>query len=76
MLKRNIWVHPFHEEDPMGLVDLVGVDHVLLRSDYPHAEGMSDPITYVDELEGLAEEDKAKIMGGNLGGLMNVGVPA
>ena len=45
VLKRNIWVHPFHEEDPMGLIDLVGVDHVLFGSDYPHPEGMSDPIT-------------------------------
>ena len=77
VLKRNVWIHPFHEEDPKGLIDLVGVDHVCFGSDYPHAEGMSDPITYVDDLEGLPEEDKAKIMGGNLAGLMNVGgVPA
>jgi len=76
VLKRNVWIHPFHEEDPQGLIDLVGVDHVCFGSDYPHAEGMSDPITYVDDLEGLAEEDKAKIMGGNLAGLMNVGVSA
>ena len=76
VLKRNVWIHPFHEEDPKGLIDLVGVDHVCFGSDYPHAEGMSDPITYVDDLEGLSEEDKAKIMGGNLAGLMNVGVPA
>ena len=70
VLRRNVWIHPFHEEDPKGLIDLVGVDHVCFGSDYPHAEGMSDPITYVDDLEGLPEEDKAKIMGGNLAGLM------
>ena len=60
----------------MGLIDLVGVDHVCFGSDYPHAEGMSDPITYIDDLEGLSEADQAKIMGGNLAGLMNVGVSA
>jgi predicted TIM-barrel fold metal-dependent hydrolase len=76
VLKRNIWIHPFHEEDPKGLIDLVGVDHVCFGSDYPHAEGMSDPITYIDDLEGLSHEDQAKVMGGNLAGLMNVGVPA
>jgi len=54
----------------------VGVDHVCFGSDYPHAEGMSDPITYIDDLEGLSHEDQAKVMGGNLAGLMNVGVPA
>jgi hypothetical protein len=30
----------------------------------------------VDDLAGLSEADQAKVMGGNLGGLMNVGVPA
>ena len=52
-----------------------GVDHVLFGSDYPHPEGMADPLSYVDELEGSPRR-QAKIMGGNLGRLMNVGVPA
>ena len=72
VFKRNIFVHPFHEEDPKGLVDLLGVDNVLFGSDYPHPEGMSDPITFVDDLEGLSHEDTAKVMGGNLARLMNV----
>ena len=54
----------------------LGADHVLFGSDYPHPEGMADPISFVDELEGLPEEDIAKVMGGNLARLMNVGVPA
>ena len=58
-------------------MDLVGADHVLFGSDYPHPEGLADPITYVDELEGMDRRDvKAKIMGGNLAGLMGVAVPA
>ena len=60
VLKRNIWIHPFHEEDPKGLIDLVGVDHVCFGSDYPHAEGMSDPITYVDDLEGLPKRTRPR----------------
>ncbi len=64
--KRCIWVHPFHEEDTLGLIDLIGVDNVVFGSDYPHPEGMYDPITFVDELEGLTLEDQAKVMGGNL----------
>jgi predicted TIM-barrel fold metal-dependent hydrolase len=76
VLKRNIWVHPFHEEDVKGLVELIGADRVVFGSDYPHPEGMSDPVTFVDELDGLSEADQAKIMGGNLGALMNVAVPA
>lgn len=72
VLKRNIYVHPFHEEDTRGLIDVIGVDNVLFGSDFPHPEGMSDPISFVDELDGLPPEDVAKVMGGNLGRLMNV----
>ncbi|HUR77103.1 MAG TPA: amidohydrolase family protein [Acidimicrobiales bacterium] len=72
--KRSIFVHPFHEEDPVGLVDVIGADNVLFGSDYPHPEGMFDPVTWVDELDGLTEETKAKIMGGNLAGLLDVKV--
>ena len=66
VLKRNVWVHPFHEEDPHGLIKLVGADRVVFGSDFPHPEGMAQPTAYVDELKGLPDEDIARIMGGNL----------
>ena len=72
VFKRNIYVHPFHEEDPLGLIDLLGADRVLFGSDYPHPEGMSDPITFVDDLAGLSDEMTRKVMGGNLARLMRV----
>jgi hypothetical protein len=25
VFNRNIWVHPFHEEDPKGLIDIEGL---------------------------------------------------
>jgi predicted TIM-barrel fold metal-dependent hydrolase len=76
VLKRNIWVHPFHEDDPVGLCELIGADHVCFGSDYPHPEGMADPLAFVDDLAALPHDDVAKIMGGNLGALMNIGVNA
>jgi predicted TIM-barrel fold metal-dependent hydrolase len=45
---------------------------VLFGSDYPHPEGLADPVSYVDELRGLDEESVRKIMGGNLATLLNV----
>jgi predicted TIM-barrel fold metal-dependent hydrolase len=74
--KRNLYIHPFHEEDPVGLVKLLGADHVLFGSDYPHVEGMSDPITYVDELEGLPPEELRQVMGGTMASLVGVTVNA
>ena len=76
VLKRNVWIHPFHEEDPRGLIDLIGADRVVFGSDYPHPEGMSDPVAYVEELEGLPREAVASVMGGNLAEVMKVPVAA
>jgi len=72
VFKRNIFVHPFHEEDPRGLVDLLGEKNVLFGSDYPHPEGIADPLEFVDELEGLPDEAVRLVMGGNLARLMGV----
>ena len=72
VFKRNIYVHPFHEEDPIGLVGLLGPDQVLFGSDFPHPEGMADPISFVDELSSLPHDVVAKIMGGNLGRIMKI----
>ncbi|HLN07002.1 MAG TPA: amidohydrolase family protein [Acidimicrobiales bacterium] len=72
--KRNCYLHPFHEENPLKLIGELGSDHVMFGSDYPHPEGMSDPLSYVDELDGLPGEDKAKIMGGNIARLVGIGV--
>jgi hypothetical protein len=33
---------------------------------------MYDPIGFVDQLEGLPEDDKAKVMGGNLNRIMKI----
>jgi predicted TIM-barrel fold metal-dependent hydrolase len=70
--KRTIYVHPFHEENPIGLCELIGADRVLFGSDWPHPEGLADPITFVDDLKGLPDDDVRKVMGGNLAALLHV----
>jgi predicted TIM-barrel fold metal-dependent hydrolase len=74
--KRNVYVNPFHEDDIDTLVDLMGVDHLLFGSDFPHPEGLADPCSYVDHLpDGMSDDAVAAVMGGNLGRLMGVDVP-
>ncbi len=75
-IKRNLYISPFWEEDLGALAELVGEDHVLFGSDYPHPEGLADPASYTKQLEGLPEEWIRKIMGENLARLMRVPVPA
>jgi predicted TIM-barrel fold metal-dependent hydrolase len=72
VFKRSIHVSPFWEEDLGALAELIGVERVLFGSDYPHPEGLADPASYADELEGLPDETVRAIMGGNLARLMNV----
>jgi len=71
--KRNIWVHPFHEEDPMGLIEAIGAGRVCFGSDYPHVEGLSDPVGWIDEIAELPREQIEMVMGGNARSLIGVG---
>jgi predicted TIM-barrel fold metal-dependent hydrolase len=74
-LRRSLYVAPYWEEPLEPLIDTVGIDHILFNSDWPHPEGLADPVEYAvfarDE-GGLPEADVAKIMGGNMYELMGV----
>ncbi len=72
VLRRNIWIHPFFEEDPVGLIKAIGSDKVVFGSDFPHPEGLANPLSYVKELESLPEDDVKRIMGGNLAAALKV----
>jgi predicted TIM-barrel fold metal-dependent hydrolase len=47
----------------------------MFGSDWPHPEGLKDPITFVDELADFDQEDIEKIMGGNLMKVMKISKP-
>jgi len=76
--KRCIYISPFWEENFAKLAKLVGTDRVVFGSDWPHPEGLKDPITFVDDLGGLDQSDIKKIMGDNMMKLLKVtkAVPA
>ncbi|MEU9288605.1 amidohydrolase family protein [Streptomyces sp. NPDC048275] len=71
-VRNRIHISPFWEEDMAELSKIVGVERVLFGSDYPHPEGLADPVTYIDALKGMKDADQAKIMGGNLARLIGV----
>jgi len=73
VFKRNVFVHAFHEPDPAGLAELIGVDNVTFGSDFPHREGLADPLGYSELVDStMSGGDTAKIMGGNLARIMKV----
>jgi predicted TIM-barrel fold metal-dependent hydrolase len=73
--KRGVYITPFWEENFQEIVQIMGADRCCFGSDWPHPEGLSDPITYVDDLKGLPDPDIARIMGGNLVELLRVDAP-
>jgi predicted TIM-barrel fold metal-dependent hydrolase len=42
----HTWVAPFWEDDLEQAVRLIGSDRVLFGSDWPHAEGLPEPLSY------------------------------
>jgi predicted TIM-barrel fold metal-dependent hydrolase len=54
------------------LVDALGADRVLFGSDFPHPEGLGQPLEFVDELDGLPEPVVERIMGANLQELLSL----
>jgi predicted TIM-barrel fold metal-dependent hydrolase len=62
LFKEHVWVSPFFEDDVIGLIDVVGADRVVFGSDYPHAEGLADPTSFVKEIDGVSDVDAKKIM--------------
>jgi predicted TIM-barrel fold metal-dependent hydrolase len=72
VIKRNIHISPFWEEDLGALAALLGEDRVLFGSDYPHPEGLAEPRSYIPSVSHVSDELQRKIMGGNLARLMNV----
>jgi predicted TIM-barrel fold metal-dependent hydrolase len=74
VFERNVWVHVFHEPDPQGIIDLgLPVDHMMFGSDFPHPEGMADPLAYSDIVKDLPMEQQELIMGGSLERALKVG---
>ena len=47
------------------LIEVVGSDRVMLGTDYPFDMGDTDPVGLIDATEGLSDEERAAIKGGN-----------
>jgi predicted TIM-barrel fold metal-dependent hydrolase len=73
IFRSHCFVAPFPEEDPVGLSRSIGVDNVLMGSDFPHPEGLADPESFAESLDELDDRDIKKIMHDNLAGLLGVG---
>jgi predicted TIM-barrel fold metal-dependent hydrolase len=65
VIRRNVWVTPYYEEDLHALADLIGVDRILFGSDWPHGEGLAEPLDFLKELDAFEPADVRRIMRDN-----------
>jgi hypothetical protein len=61
-LRANWWINPFWEDDVHEVARIMGTDRVLFGSDWPHIEGMPDPLNYLPELKAFSDEDQRRIL--------------
>lgn len=61
-LRTNWWINPFWEDDVHEVARIMGADRVLFGSDWPHIEGMPDPLNYLPELKAFSDEDQRRIL--------------
>jgi predicted TIM-barrel fold metal-dependent hydrolase len=57
------------------VVELMGADRVIFGSDWPHVEGMAQPLDYAAEIKDLDEQSKRLVLRDNAESL-NVLQPA
>lgn len=68
--RRHVWVSPYYEDDLLELRNMIGADHILFGSDWPHAEGLAEPTEFVHDLEGFNADEIRLVMRDNAFGLV------
>jgi predicted TIM-barrel fold metal-dependent hydrolase len=60
--RRHVWVNPFETEDIEELATVIGTDRIMFGSDFPHTDGLAEPVTYKDALATFDDDTVRKIM--------------
>jgi predicted TIM-barrel fold metal-dependent hydrolase len=71
-LASHLWVCPFPEDDVDELIDAIGASHVLFGSDWPHPEGIREPLDYVPRLDGRPGPVTRQVLRGNTARLLGI----
>jgi predicted TIM-barrel fold metal-dependent hydrolase len=63
--RRHIWINPFWEDDLQSVVSWMGADRVIFGSDWPHIEGLPEPLDYVPETKALTDPERRMVLHDN-----------
>ena len=70
IVRRHVFVSPYHEEDIPALARALGASQVLFGSDFPHPEGLAQPADFAGEIADLSEAEQRRILRDNALGLV------
>ena len=65
LFRKHVWMNPFWEDNVYEIVELMGADHVIFGSAWPHIEGMPTPLDYLEEVKDLNDGDLQLVMRDN-----------
>lgn len=74
--RRHVWINPFWEDQVDEVIAAVGADRVIFGSDWPHMEGLPEPLDYVREVTHLDRATQRRILADNVGELNELRPPA
>ena len=64
--RKHVWVAPFYEDDIRVLRDALGAERILLGSDWPHPEGLSEPRKWIPDFLCLEPNEQRLALRDNL----------
>ena len=68
---KHFFVAPAYEDDMQQIAKWLPAERILFGSDFPHPEGLAEPLDYLKEFEGFPAADIEKIFSSNLKGLID-----
>lgn len=69
LFRAHVWINPFWEDDIAEVADLMGADHVIFGSDWPHMEGLAEPREILAEMGTIPAVDQERILRANAAAL-------
>jgi predicted TIM-barrel fold metal-dependent hydrolase len=68
--EKHVFVAPYYEDDMEALARMIPVERILFGSDYPHPEGLAEPLDYLREFGSFTEDQIKRVFHSNLKGLL------
>lgn len=68
--KRHIFVAPFYEDNTEDLKNYIPSNRILFGSDFPHPEGLAEPLDYTKEFTTYNDDEIKQVFHSNLKGLL------